>query len=456
MKTWICLASRLSIGLLMLAGACQPAVEPVDLPSDVLAFAKRKELQARKIKDDSGITVAPDIWRYFNAAKRGDYPAVERLFEKLKKRAGQYEGSKADPAVTSEIWQTVLETHLACEQFALNGPKYARAFGQGIIESIPSGSIYFGGTDAGRGLVTVLCRSQEAGDPFFTITQNALADNLYLKFLDGIYGKKIYIPKVEDSQKAFNDYLQDAHERMQAGKLKPGEDVKVVGERVQVSGQTAVMTINGLLAKVIFDKNPHREFFLEESFPLDWMYPHLAPHGLIMKIHREPLSRISAEQIAQDRKFWSDQLKPLVGDWLTPDTPLKEVCDFAATIFTRKDHSKFQGDAKFISNTNACSIFSKLRSSIAGIYMWRASQTSDKNEKAEMVDEADFAFRQAYALCPYSPEALFRYVNFLIEQSRSEAARHVAETSRQITPNIDKIEDLVNRLQKQHPQGEKK
>jgi len=35
------------------------------------------------------------------------------------------------------------------------------------------------------------------------------------------------------------------------------------------------MTINGLLAKIIFDKNPNREFYIEESFPLDWMYPYL-------------------------------------------------------------------------------------------------------------------------------------------------------------------------------------
>ena len=62
--------------------------------------------------------------------------------------------------------------------------------------------------------------------------------------------------------------------------------------RVQVSGQVAVMSINGLLAKVIFDKNPDREFYIEESFPLDWMYPHLEPHGLIMKINRQPLAEL--------------------------------------------------------------------------------------------------------------------------------------------------------------------
>jgi hypothetical protein len=31
-------------------------------------------------------------------------------------------------------------------------------------------------------------------------------------------------------------------------------------------GQISVMQINALLAKVIFDHNPEREFYLEESF----------------------------------------------------------------------------------------------------------------------------------------------------------------------------------------------
>ena len=65
--------------------------------------------------------------------------------------------------------------------------------------------------------------------------------------------------------------------------IRPGEDVRVVESRVTVAGQVAVMAINGLLTKVMFDHNPKNEFFVEESFPLDWMYPHLTPYGVIMK-----------------------------------------------------------------------------------------------------------------------------------------------------------------------------
>ncbi len=61
-------------------------------------------------------------------------------------------------------------------------------------------------------------------------------------------------------------------------------------QRVQVSGQVAVMSINGLLTKDMFDKNPDNEFFVEESFPLDWMFPYLTPFGVILKINRQPLA----------------------------------------------------------------------------------------------------------------------------------------------------------------------
>ena len=31
-----------------------------------------------------------------------------------------------------------------------------------------------------------------------------------------------------------------------------------------------------------------------------------------------------------------------------------------------------------------------------------------------MTRETDFAFKQSFAFCPYSPEAVYRYVNFLL------------------------------------------
>ncbi len=43
--------------------------------------------------------------------------------------------------------------------------------------------------------------------------------------------------------------------------------------------------------------------------------------------------------------------------------------------------------------------------------------------------EADFAFRQAFVLCPRSPEAVFRYVSLLLGQKRLDEAILLAEAA---------------------------
>jgi hypothetical protein len=239
---------------------------------------------------------------------------------------------------------------------------------------------------------------------------------------------------------------------MQSHQLMPGENVKMVDGKVQVSGQIAVMGINGLLARVVFDKNPNREFYIEESFPLEWMYPYLEPHGLIFKINRQPLPGLSDEIAGQDHDYWRSLVRPMIGDWLNDDTPVEQVAAFAKKTFGKQDFSGFTGDPRFIQNAYSHRMFSKLRCSIAGLYAWRLKQTADASEKERMVREADFAFRQAWALCPDSPEAAFRYVNLLIEQNRIADALVVAETAAQMPANQGKdggqMRGLVEQLRK--------
>ena len=65
-----------------------------------------------------------------------------------------------------------------------------------------------------------------------------------------------------------------------------------------------------------------------------------------------------------------------------------------------------------------------------------------------MEQAADFAFRQALALCPYSPEAIFRYVQFLLSQNRRKDAVLVAETCHRIDPNNAQVAGLAEQLKK--------
>jgi hypothetical protein len=213
-----------------------------------------------------------------------------------------------------------------------------------------------------------------------------------------------------------------------------------------VSGQVAVMSINGLLARMIFDRNPGREFYIEESLPLDWMYPYLEPHGLIMKINREPQAELPDETLTRDRAYWQSLAAGMIGDWLQPDTSVDTVAAFVEKVYVHKDLAGFSGDRAFIENDYAKRLFSKLRSSIAGVYAWRAAHSVNAADSGRMTAEADFASRQAFALCPYSPEAVFRYATFLVERNRTDDALLIANAALKLDPKKTEIQNLIQRL----------
>jgi len=374
---------------------------------------------------------------------------VVRLYRKLRSGAYQYEGGRKDPRLETMVWQPVNECFGAYEQCAKGGEKYVTFFAREILDSMPRGSIYFGGNDAGRWLPTAFSKSHANADPVFTLTQNALADSLYLKYLRVMYGDRIVTPTEDDSKKCFEEYKADATQRLKDGKLKPGEDVRIEDGKTQVSGQIAVMAINALIAKRIFEANPRREFFVEESFPLDWMYPHLTPHGLIMKLNRAPLERIPDEALKKDHDYWTRFVNGALDKWLAPTTSVETVCDFARRVFGEQQPDPFKPDANFVNNEHLCRIYSKARSSIAGVYAWRATHTNSPEEKERMERAADFALRQAFALCPTSPEVVvFRYVNLLVQQNRKKEALLLAETAENIGGRGNNFENLRRELQR--------
>ncbi len=280
--------------------------------------------------------------------------------------------------------------------------------------------------------------------------------------LGGIYpDREIYIPMPGDSERCYAEYLSDAARRLELKQLDPGEEVRYVGDKVQISGQVAVMNINGLLTKVIFDHNPKNEFFVEESFPLKWMYRHLTPFGIIMKINRQPLPQLSDEVVRKDHEFWTQYSQRLIGNWITYDTSVKDIAAFVERVYLRRDFRGFKGDRRFIRDDQAQKAFSKLRSSIAGLYAWRVNDPENQDPVAQqrMIKEADFAFRQAFAFCPYSPEAVFRYVNLLLGLQRLDDALLIVKTcqkldpySRQVTDVIKNLEDIKKRQTQLNPQ----
>lgn len=282
------------------------------------------------------------------------------------------------------------------------GHWFGLRYGLDMLKPLEKGAVVFGGTDPGRFVptYTIFCESTQnprwKHDPSFDrsdlyiITQNALADRYYMKYIRQHYAARwkpqtynrierwlgrdkqypaesLIIPEDEEIERFFGEY---AEKRGQAGGL------------VEVQGIAGVFFINGLISEAIFQKNKNKHaFYIEESFPMEWMYPYATPSGLLLKINPEPLKKIPDEIIRADLAFWKRYTAELLAD---PEYQY----DFAAQ----------QG-------------FGKLRTSIGNIYQYR-----------QLLDQAEEAYQQAAELCPFSSEVNLHYADILMKKGRRTEA----------------------------------
>jgi thioredoxin-like negative regulator of GroEL len=168
-----------------------------------------------------------------------------------------------------------------------------------------------------------------------------------------------------------------------------------------------------------------------------------------MKINRQPLPELTEEIVKRDHDFWKQYSKRLTGDVIDYDTPLTNIAAFIEKIYLRRDFTDFTGERAFVRDDQAQKAFSKLRSSIGGIYAWRISDPGNRNPVVQqrMIREAEFAFKQAFVFCPYSPEAVFRYVNLLLGMRRFDDAYIIASTCLKLDPYNGQVIGLVRNLQ---------
>jgi len=265
------------------------------------------------------------------------------------------------------------------------------------------GAIFYGGTDPGRFVPTYMIYSADVRPDVYLITQNALADNTFMNITRDLYGDTIYIPSLEDSNEAFRKYVDDVN----AGRIQAGADIKIENGKVSVQGVGGVMTINGILADLIFKENKDKhDFYVEESYVIGWMYPYLTPHGIIMKLNRDPVASLDPQLVENDHKFWGWYTK-----WLL-DQP-----GFRRDICARKS-------------------FSKLRSAIAGIYDYR-----------RMYDEAEYAFKQSIDLYPLSPEANFRLAQMYMNMQRFEDAGNLIRAFAEADPKNESSKGFLAQIE---------
>lgn len=262
----------------------------------------------------------------------------------------------------------------------------------------------------------------------------------------GLYPEKeIYIPTDRDAGLAFQDYQRSVLEQM-----TPEQRAQFNAfDNAIFSGQQAVFELNARLTKIIFDKNPENSFYIEESYPIEWMNPHLTPYGIIFKLNRHPVTEISQDMVDKSQRFWSKYSERLIGDWLKPETSIQDVCAFALDFLSFKDVKNYPVDPKFFRDSQAQKSFSKLRASQARLYAWRFVNAQSEEEKERMYQAAKFAFLQAFAYYPASPEIIRQLPFLLLQGGETEDAVRVAKTVTIIDPKNANFQYVLREIQSQ-------
>lgn len=308
--------------------------------------------------------------------------------------------SEAKPALRHVAWLlpllplwTAIQNEPLCSQ---RGHWFGWEYGHDMLKDLPRDAFVFGGTDPGRFVPTYMILGESFVEPKYRrdpdfdrrdlviVTQNALADSFYQKYIHDHYA-----PGRPEAKGWFEKWLGRDKQYPVSTTAMPNDQ-----ELMEIMRNTSLnlpagsnpqdpsigILFHAAIAQWIFEHNKdQREFFIEESFPMEWTYPYAVPHGLIYRLNKEPLAELPVEAVKEDFRYWDAYVARLLAD------------------------KNFQKDF------DAKRSFSKLRNSIGNIYRWR-----------KMWPEAERAYRQALQLHPNNMESLVALSEILRVQKRWE------------------------------------
>ncbi len=388
----------------------EPAPTAEEIVSNkVVQFARSRRKLAHAMAEHFKISFPDEFERFFDAADAGRYDEMKDIYKSLREQRE----SGADKTWYGPHWRAIIETQGAADAAHDWPAQKLLDYGNAVLGSLRPGMVYVGGTDPGCFIPTLLNETSD-GERHIVLTQNALADGSYLDYLSFLYGDRMTTLTKEDSQRAFQEYLADAQKRLrhdqqfpnEPKQIRPGEDVRVAENRLTVSGQVAVMAINEKLFQTFMQNNPSVSFAMEESFPFASTYAQATPLGPIMELRvQDNENALTAERAAQSVDYWRATAQQLLSDPATPE----------------------ESDLR--------KAYSKMVSSQAGLLLAR-----------NYAAEAEEAFRIANEICPSSPEAVFRFVNMLVDQKRFQEAIQVGENAVHAAPENQQFGDLLAQL----------
>lgn len=319
------------------------------------------------------------------------------------------------------LWTAIRNEPLSTQR----GHWFGWEYGHDMLKDLPQGAFVFGGTDPGRFVPTYMILGESFVDPkhrrdpdfdrrdLVIVTQNALADSFYQKYIHDHYA-----PGRPKAQGWFEHWLGRDKQYPPDETNMPSEQelmeiIKKVSSNLPPGANPQDPNIGILyhsaIAQWIFEHNKDkRDFFIEESFPMEWSYPYAIPHGLIYGLSKEPLDKLPPEAVEADFKYWAAYMERLLND------------------------KKFQVDF------DAHRSFSKLRNSIANIYRFR-----------KMWPEAEKAYRQALQLHSNNMEALVALSDILRSQKRWEEMEKIWDRAIEGDPTnrmVRKARARVSRL----------
>ena len=367
----------------------------------------------RKILEDMArhfkVEVPPQFEEFFNIAETDDWESLTNSFEALNK----LRMSQSSTEAMSRLWPVITETYGVAET-AHNWPaQQLLDYGQAILGSLGPNMVYVGGTDAGRFIPTLLNDTSE-GARHVVLTQNALADQSYLGYMDFLYGDQLKTMSASDLQQAFSAYTQDAAKRLQHDQqfpneppqIRPGESIQMTDNRVQVSGRVAVMAINEGLLQTLMENNPNVSFAIEQSFAFKSMYPNTTTLGPIMELGAKDSSgTLTPERADASVNYWATMTPQLLSELAGSDSPP-----------VRQEYAKMAAEQ-------------------AALLLNR-----------QYASQAEADFQYALQLDPGGPDAVLNYVNMLVSQGRKADAIPVVQNAIASAPENQSFQSLLQRL----------
>ena len=280
-------------------------------------------------------------------------------------------------------------------------------FGHDMLRDLPLGSVVLGGTDPGRFVPTYMILGESTQPPdakrdpdfdrrdLYIITQNGVGEPLYRKYLADHYGEERPKPR-----NAFERWLGRADAYPERPLVFPTEQEinDAVSKEMDASMAKGTMDPSlphSVVTRLIWEKNrDSHEFFVEESFPMEWSYDHAEPHGLVYRINRKSLKEIPPDLVRKDFEFWDAYVRKL------------------------KDNPEYAKDY------DAQRSFSKLRASSGNLYRYR-----------KMDAEAERAYRQALELWQGNGESLNALNSMLWDRGDFDAVLAMLQPALDADPN---------------------